>query len=324
MTYEELMALEASTRGGMTPEEIARRQQLIANVAQHNPELAIQIAKGPYRMNGSSPTPSAPTQGNGTYSAPPPQGQQYQPVHPGNNPAYPAPSSAPAGDSSNLMKSPTINAQGQQVPTYGQMGPTNAQGNYGGPPQGMGNPRYDFPQNATGSQQQPVVNINVGASPAGFSRQGYGSEPTNWSQAPAPGQPAGFSRQGYGSEPTAWVPPVVGGPQAAQQAERDYWGYGNTAPPTQPPVTIPGWNPNSKPADFGMNYPSLEELLWGPPGAAQAESNYWGYGQPAQPGLTAADFGPAQPMFDLGIRRPLSPVQMVTPLNSSIGGTLSR
>jgi hypothetical protein len=291
MTYEELMALEASTRGGMTPEEIARRQQLIGNVAQHNPELAIQIAKGPYRMNGGQSAPS-----QGTYSAPPPQGQQYRPVPGDANPAYPAPSSAPAGDSSNLMKSPTINAQGQQVPTYGQVGPTNAQGNYGGPPQGMGNPRYDFPQNATGSQQQPVVNINVGTSPAGFSRQGYGSEPTNWSQAPAPGQPAGFSRQGYG----------------------------NTAPPTQPPVTIPGWNPNSKPADFGMNYPSLEELLWGPPGAAQAESNYWGYGQPAQPGLTAADFGPAQPMFDLGIRRPLSPVQMVTPLNSSIGGTLSR
>ncbi len=57
MTPEEILSLALSNQDtlGMTDEEKRRRQVLIEAVLKHHPDVAEDIAKGPYRMNGGQP-----------------------------------------------------------------------------------------------------------------------------------------------------------------------------------------------------------------------------------------------------------------------------
>jgi hypothetical protein len=202
---------------GMTPEEMSRRQRLIDNlIANGSLDLAADVAKGPYRINGNP---------GGT-----PQGPSQSPPNSADMMRSPTITSAtPMGSAWNPANQPAGGAPPQQGPTQASGAPAT------------GNPRYDFPQNATG---QPTININVtGTIPsdynyatrtpasappnaAGFSRQGYGEEPTNWSEGAAPGTPAGFSRQGYPQGPSQ----PVAMPSFASQSGNPYeWDtYGET------------------------------------------------------------------------------------------------
>jgi hypothetical protein len=288
---------------GMTPEEVAKRQRLIENlIANGNLELAADVAKGPYRING----------GGSPNVAPPPQGISDR-ARGNAQSSYPAPSSAPAGagQSSSLMKSPTIQSTPTQSPAY--QGPVNQYGNMGGPPQHMGNPRYDFPQNATG---QPInINVTMGR------QEGQVPDRLGGAYGPPP-QSAGPTQNGLTPYP-------------------QYTPLGASSPNYVPPTNTPGQQLETLVGQYTdwMNSPQVQSPMgrtdYAPSAMNQPHYPYspnWSgqqlYPQPMaqmnQPGLTGADFGPAQQMTDLGVRRGVPMAQIQAPFTDTGWGNLSR
>jgi hypothetical protein len=280
MTYEEVIALSEANKFdfGMTPEEIAKRQHLVQVVADYNPELARDIAMGPYRVNASpqqawsrgesamsnqdypySPNYSSParpgepsTSSTGPIVAPPPRqtgGLDY---------SYPGAATAPAGPNGSIAPSGSAQqgARGGLVPT--RSAPPVAQG-----PQW---PRVSMGDAARGSYQAPPPPINVNVN---FERQPKLDDPNYASgggfpqpqQPPmtggmyTPPQPMGGNTMPpwmmpgpYGPSTPSALPPggMVGGMPVPQQGAR---GGLIGAPMQQPP---PMYDPT-----FGMGGPRL-------------------------------------------------------------------
>jgi len=159
-TLNEILALEAATRGtsGMSVEEQRRRAAAIAALSQTNPDLAYDMAKGPYRINegvGSTVTPQEGWQRGPQPQQPPSQQpimgtidrwRSSQPQPSNSGPVVPVPS----------MSNP--NAYNTGVPR-------------GAPP--STGARYDFPANSSG---QPVV-ININTTQPTAQSQGFEKQP---------------------------------------------------------------------------------------------------------------------------------------------------
>jgi hypothetical protein len=304
-TPEEIWALEASTRGtsGMTPEEQERRlRSMQAMVAAGNLDNAYDSAKGPYRINQGSP--------GGT-----PQGPSQSPPN-----------------SADMMRSPTINSatpmgsawNPANQPTGGST-PASPTPTAGAP--ATGNPRYDFPANATG---QPTINIHVnGTTPSTY--PGYPTAQSLIGPAYPPGtgldgnMPPSWQQQVDKYEDTAW------GAWPGHQQQMDQKEYflnqarqqGPSQPLGFPSFQTPQYNSRQP---FPPQGPPFNNSLSGYPGGATTWTPpYGGAPQPPQaPGLTGADFGPAQQMFDLGIRRPVPMAQIQAPFTDTGWGNLSR
>jgi hypothetical protein len=124
MTPQEVMAVANSTRHGMSEEENRRRDVLIQGLLQSNPDLAYQVAKGPYRMNGTQspqgPSVSDRTRGNPAtiLNGPPinrPASQQPQ-QPPRNVPQLGNASAPPAGSTAPVNVNINLGGQPQQGP----------------------------------------------------------------------------------------------------------------------------------------------------------------------------------------------------------------
>jgi hypothetical protein len=211
VTYDEIMA--QANNSGMTQEEWERREALIRAVSQHNPELAAEIARGPYRMNGGS-GPSAPPQSTSdVVRGPYGEGAQV-PSRGSSNPMNSAPIASPSINSTGV-------SSGGALPPVVQ-GPVNKWGNMGsGPPEPTGNPRYDFPDYQR--RESPSVTINItpqtyagtppgNSAPFGsvpfdptISAQGYGGAATPGTQfppsGPLQGPPMGLGMPSFGGPP---------------------------------------------------------------------------------------------------------------------------
>lgn len=215
MNYEDIIAFSEANKHnfGMTPEAIARRQELIRRVAQHNPEVAMDMAKGPLSGVGGQPGSTAtPTEAwsrgvNNTSVSEQVRGQGgYAPPAGGQGPIGAPPGagyqrSAPMGE-------PTPSATGPIVPsipnspTYNQPGMQSG-GSFGAPPPGQGYQRAQ----PVGS---PIVNVHVGGPSALWSGQPGAMQSTDYPFSPR-----------YGVDPG----PAVPGSYAPQQG-----------PPAQPPT----------------------------------------------------------------------------------------
>jgi hypothetical protein len=205
MTYEEVIALSEANQYdfGMTPEEIAKRQHLVQVVAEYNPDLARDIAMGPYRITvtpqqawsrGARPGEPA-TSAAGPVVAPPP--------NPGGMPAWMKP--PPAGPSGSIAPSGSANQQGARgglVPTRSSPPPV----------QGPQWPQVSMGDAARGSYQAPPPPINVNVN---FERQPKVNDP-NYSSG--------------GGFPQPQQPPMTGGMPVPPQPMG-----GNTMPPWMMP-----------------------------------------------------------------------------------------
>jgi hypothetical protein len=300
----------------MTPEEARRRQQLIDNlIANGSLDLAADVAKGPYRINQGSPGSSQPP------------GTQYP------------------QNSADIMKSPSINSA---QPMGAAWNPAN-QPSGGVPPGGTtpptptGNPKYDYPTPSMSDQvrsgggspaAQPTINIHVtGTTPSTY--EGY---PTPQSAGVPTSYPPGTGLDGY--MPPEWqaqvdqYEDVQWGAWPGHQQQMDQKEHfmnqrmAQINGPSQP-VGMPSFAPppqyNSR-QPFPPQTPPFNNSLSGYPGGATTWTPpYGGSPQaPQAPGLTSADFGPAQPMFNLGIRRPVPMAQIQAPFTDTGWGNLSR
>jgi hypothetical protein len=291
---------------GMTQEEMARRQRLIDNlIANGSLELAADVAKGPYRIN----------QGSGSPPAPPPQ-------------------SPP--NSADMMRSPTITSA---TPMGSTWNPANQPaGGPSTPSTSTGNPRYDYPTPSMSDQvrsgpspaAQPTINIHVtGTTPSTY--EGY---PTPQSQGVPTSYPPGTGLDGY--MPPEWQAQVdqyadtPWGAWPGHQQQMDTKEHfmnqlrnrsqGPTQPMGMPSFQTPQYNSRQP---FPPQGPPFNNSLSGYPGGAATWTPPYG-GAPQAPGMTGADFGPGQQMFDLGIRRPTRVAQIQPPFTDTGWGNLSR
>lgn len=164
MTIQEALDILAQENSsGMSQEELSRRDTLIRGLSTSNPELAMQVARGPYQMNvgnsvGDSASPTEAWQrgpvGGSSYSdqaRSQPQQSQMQGVATPSTTGPIVPGTPPA----------RYQEPGQQSSGRGNMqGPLNQNGQYGAQP-----------------GQVPTININVGGQP----QQGG---PAQWQQPP--------------------------------------------------------------------------------------------------------------------------------------------
>lgn len=151
MTIQEaLEILMQENSSGMSPEELSRRETLVRGLATSNPELARQVASGPYQMNvgnsdvGDTATPTEAWQRGPSMSdqvrSQPPQAQR---------PGMATPSTTGpmvAGQPPAWMTSAPKDYNGNSI------------GQFQGPPDRNGNVQ---------GSQMPTININVGGQPQG-------------------------------------------------------------------------------------------------------------------------------------------------------------
>lgn len=181
-TYDEIIALSESNKHnfGMSAEEVARRQELIKRVAQHSPDLAMDMAKGPYRMNGGQPPASQP-QGQPQTSSPAAQSGNYAMT---GSQQYPA-GQAPATPTQSNMKpvvSPTGVPQGRNTTPSGApvFGPPTQSGQY----PAASRPVTDFTRNSAapsgptysgGNPSVPGSTVNINIVPPSYDQPPAGN-----------------------------------------------------------------------------------------------------------------------------------------------------
>lgn len=218
-TYDEIIALSESNKHnfGMSAEEISRRQELIKRVAQHSPDLAMDMAKGPYRMNGGqAPQPQTQTA----------QGTPSQGSLPSGNYAmtgsqqYPA-GQIPATTTQSNMKpvvSPTGVPQGRNTTPSGApvYGPPTQSGQY----PAASRPVTDFtrssappagPTYSGGNPSVPGSTVNINIVPPSYNQPPAGDSAPFGSVPFSPQNAA----QGYHGAGGASYPPVTGAPNIA-------------------------------------------------------------------------------------------------------------
>lgn len=172
MTIQEALDILAQENSsGMSPEELSRRDTLIRGLSTSNPELAMQVARGPYQMNvgnsvGDTATPTEAWQrgpaGGSSYSdqaRSQPQQSQMQGVATPSTTGPIVPGQPPARYNEPGMQSSGSMGSGRPSGPYGpSQGPLNPNGQYGAQP-----------------GQVPTININVNGQP----QQGG---PAQWQQ----------------------------------------------------------------------------------------------------------------------------------------------
>lgn len=174
MTIQEALDILAQENSsGMSPEELSRRDTLIRGLSTTNPELAMQVARGPYQMNvgnsvgdSASPTeawqrgPSAMSNSDYPYSPSSPKGpSQMQGVATPSTTGPIVPGQPPARYNEPGVQSSGSMGSGRPSGAYGPtQGPLNPNGQYGAQP-----------------GQVPTININVNGQP-----QQQGGQTPSW------------------------------------------------------------------------------------------------------------------------------------------------
>jgi hypothetical protein len=239
MTYDEVIALSESNKYslGMTPEEIAKRDNLIRVVAEYNPDMAHMIARGPYRSTGQSSLGASATpqeawsRGANDTSV----SDRLRGVPQTQNPPAqsPAPQGGPIMGAINTWRGgPTPSTTGPAVP--------------GTPPPRSTNTPYQSEGSLapSGSRETPVnINIYSGPQPQQGQAPDWTSPEARSFLDQAAGPPGGMTNGMYQPPPPMGPPggrSSMNMPLSGMGGFMTPQGWSNPRVPSQPPMGPPG------------------------------------------------------------------------------------